>query len=72
MLLDIGLPDIDGYTVCRKLRARSSVPILVLTAKGAEVDRVIGLELGADDYIVKPFGLRELVGANTGGPPAHQ
>lgn len=61
VLLDLGLPDIDGYTVCQQLRARSSVPILVLTARGAEVDRVVGLELGADDYIVKPFGFRELV-----------
>jgi two-component system, OmpR family, response regulator RegX3 len=61
VLLDLGLPDVDGYSVCRQLRARSSVPILVVTAKGAEVDRVIGLELGADDYVVKPFGLRELV-----------
>jgi DNA-binding response OmpR family regulator len=61
ILLDLGLPDIDGYTVCQQLRARSSVPILVLTARGAEVDRVVGLELGADDYIVKPFGFRELV-----------
>jgi two-component system, OmpR family, response regulator RegX3 len=61
VLLDLGLPDVDGYSVCRQMRARSSVPILVVTAKGAEVDRVIGLELGADDYIVKPFGLRELV-----------
>jgi DNA-binding response OmpR family regulator len=61
VLLDLSLPDIDGYAVCRQLRARSSVPILVLTARGAEVDRVVGLELGADDYIVKPFGFRELV-----------
>jgi DNA-binding response OmpR family regulator len=61
VLLDLGLPDIDGYTVCRQLRSRSSVPILVITARGAEVDRVIGLELGADDYIVKPFGFREVV-----------
>jgi DNA-binding response OmpR family regulator len=61
ILLDLGLPDIDGYEVCRQLRSRSSVPILVLTARGAEVDRVVGLELGADDYIVKPFGFRELV-----------
>lgn len=61
VLLDLGLPDIDGYAVCRQLRSRSSVPILVLTARGAEVDRVVGLELGADDYIVKPFGFRELV-----------
>jgi DNA-binding response OmpR family regulator len=61
VLLDLGLPDIDGYAVCRQLRSRSSVPILVITARGAEMDRVIGLELGADDYIVKPFGFREVV-----------
>jgi DNA-binding response OmpR family regulator len=61
VLLDLGLPDIDGYAVCRELRSRSSVPILVITARGAEVDRVVGLELGADDYIVKPFGFREVV-----------
>jgi DNA-binding response OmpR family regulator len=61
VLLDLGLPDVDGYSVCRQLRARSAVPILVITARGAEVDRVVGLELGADDYIVKPFGFRELV-----------
>ena len=61
VLLDLRLPDIDGYTVCRVMRERSQVPIIMVTAKGEEVDRVIGLELGADDYIVKPFGLRELV-----------
>jgi two-component system response regulator RegX3 len=61
VLLDLRLPDIDGFTVCRELRTRSSVPIIVVTAKGEEVDRVVGLELGADDYVVKPFGLRELV-----------
>jgi DNA-binding response OmpR family regulator len=61
VLLDIRLPDVDGYTVCRELRARSSVPIIMVTAKGEEIDRVVGLELGADDYIVKPFGLRELI-----------
>jgi len=61
VLLDLGLPDIDGYAVCQQLRARSSVPILVVSARGAEMDRVVGLELGADDYIVKPFGIRELV-----------
>ncbi len=61
VLLDLGLPDVDGYTVCQQMRARSSVPILAVTARGAEVDRVVGLELGADDYIVKPFGFRELV-----------
>lgn len=61
VLLDLRLPDIDGYDVCRGLRQRSDVPIIVVTAKGEEADRVIGLELGADDYVVKPFGLRELV-----------
>ncbi|MGZ4119148.1 MAG: response regulator transcription factor [Actinomycetota bacterium] len=61
VLLDLGLPDMDGYEVCRTLRARSEVPIIVITARSEEVDRVIGLELGADDYVVKPFGFRELV-----------
>ena len=61
VLLDLGLPDIDGADVCRLLRARSDVPIIVLTARGDELDRVLLLELGADDYVVKPFGFRELV-----------
>ena len=61
VLLDLGLPDVDGFEVCRRLRAASDVPIIVVTARGEEVDRVIGLELGADDYIVKPFGFRELL-----------
>ncbi len=61
VLLDVGLPDTDGFTVARELRRRSAVPIIVVTAKGEEIDRVVGLELGADDYIVKPFGFRELV-----------
>ena len=61
VLLDLRLPDTDGYTVCRELRARSDVPIIMVTAKGEEIDRVVGLELGADDYVVKPYGLRELV-----------
>jgi DNA-binding response OmpR family regulator len=61
VLLDLGLPDLDGFDVCRELRARSDVPIIVVTARSEEVDRVVGLELGADDYIVKPFGFRELV-----------
>jgi DNA-binding response OmpR family regulator len=60
VLLDLGLPDVDGYEVCRALRKRSDVPIIVITARGDEVDRVVGLELGADDYVVKPFGFREL------------
>ena len=61
VLLDLRLPNLDGYSVCRELRARSDVPIIMVTAKGEEIDRVLGLELGADDYIVKPFGFRELV-----------
>ena len=61
ILLDLGLPDMDGYDVCRSIRATSDVPIIVLTARGEELDRVLGLELGADDYVVKPFGFRELV-----------
>ena len=61
VLLDLRLPGMDGVEVCRRLRARSDVPIIVVTAKGEEVDRVVGLELGADDYIVKPFGFRELL-----------
>ncbi len=61
VLLDLRLPDIDGLEVCRRLRERSRVPIIVVTARGEEVDRVVGLELGADDYVVKPYGLRELV-----------
>ena len=61
VLLDLGLPDIDGYEVCRRIRAQASTPIIVITARGDEVDRVGGLELGADDYVVKPFGYRELV-----------
>jgi two-component system, OmpR family, response regulator RegX3 len=61
VLLDVRLPDLDGFAVCRELRTRSDVPIIMVTAKGEEIDRVVGLELGADDYVVKPFGLRELV-----------
>jgi len=61
VLLDLRLPDGDGYDVCRELRARSAVPIIMVTARGEEVDRVVGLELGADDYVVKPFSVPELV-----------
>jgi DNA-binding response OmpR family regulator len=61
VLLDLGLPDLEGNVVCQRLRARSSVPIIVVTARGEEIDRVVLLELGADDYVVKPFGIRELV-----------
>ncbi len=61
ILLDIMLPVMDGFEVCKKVREVSSVPILMLTAKEEEVDKVLGLELGADDYITKPFGMRELI-----------
>jgi DNA-binding response OmpR family regulator len=61
ILLDLRLPDIDGFDVCRRIRAVDDVPIIAVTARGEEVDRVIGLELGADDYVVKPFGFRELL-----------
>ncbi len=59
VVLDIMLPKVDGLEVCRQLRARSSVPIIMLTAKAEEIDKVLGLELGADDYITKPFSMRE-------------
>lgn len=61
MLLDIGLPDFDGFEVCRRIRLTSQVPIIMLTARADEIDRVFGLESGADDYVAKPFGLRELI-----------
>ncbi len=61
VLLDLGLPDTDGLDVCRSLRARSNVPIIVISARSDEVDRVAGLELGADDYVSKPFGVREVI-----------
>jgi two-component system, OmpR family, response regulator RegX3 len=61
VLLDLRLPDMDGLDVCRQIRERSDVPIIVVTARGEEADRVVGLELGADDYVVKPFGIRELI-----------
>ncbi len=61
VLLDLGLPDLGGNVVCQRLRDRSAVPIIVVTAHGEEIDRVVLLELGADDYVVKPFGFRELV-----------
>jgi len=61
VLLDVMLPDGSGYDVCRELRRDSKVPIIMLTARGEETDRVVGLELGADDYVVKPFSAREVV-----------
>ena len=61
VLLDLMLPGIDGYQVCRELRAKSSVPVIMLSAKGEVFDKVLGLELGADDYIIKPFDSKEMV-----------
>jgi DNA-binding response OmpR family regulator len=61
IILDIMLPKIDGTEVCRRIRSQSDVPIIMLTAKDDEIDRVVGLELGADDYVTKPFAVRELV-----------
>ena len=62
VLLDLMLPGLTGTEICRRLRAESAVPIIMLTAKGAEVDRVLGLEIGADDYVTKPFSMAELMG----------
>lgn len=61
VILDVMLPKLDGFEVCRILRRESDVPILMLTARGEEIDRVVGLELGADDYVTKPFSIRELM-----------
>ncbi len=61
VLLDLGLPGIDGIEVCRRIRAQSDVPVIMLTARDAEVDKIVGLEIGADDYVTKPFSPRELV-----------
>ena len=61
VILDVMLPDLDGFEVCRRVRAESDVPILMLTARGEETDRIVGLELGADDYLPKPFNPRELL-----------
>jgi len=60
VILDVGLPDINGFETCRRLRRFSDVPVLFLTARGDEVDRIVGLEIGADDYVVKPFSPREI------------
>ena len=61
LLLDIMMPKMDGYEVCRKIREKRNVPIIMLTARADEVDKVVGLEMGADDYVTKPFGNRELI-----------
>lgn len=61
VILDVMLPDADGFEVCRRIRERGSIPVLMLTARGEETDRIVGLELGADDYLAKPFSPRELL-----------
>ncbi len=61
VILDVMLPDLDGFEICRRIRASSDVPVLMLTAKGEETDRIVGLEIGADDYLPKPFNPRELL-----------
>jgi DNA-binding response OmpR family regulator len=61
VLLDVMLPDLDGFEVCRRIRARADTPVLMLTARGDDTDRIVGLELGADDYLPKPFNPRELL-----------
>src|SRR5512138_1364940 len=61
ILLDLMIPEVDGLDVCRELRQSSGVPIIMITARGEEVDRVVGLEIGADDYVCKPFSVRELM-----------
>jgi two-component system, OmpR family, catabolic regulation response regulator CreB len=61
VVLDIGLPDISGFEVCKTIRAFSNIPILFLTARNHEIDRIVGLEIGADDYVIKPFSPREVV-----------
>lgn len=61
VLLDLGLPDLEGSVVCQRMRANSSVPIIVVSSRGEEIDRILLLELGADDFVVKPFGFRELI-----------
>ena len=61
ILLDIMMPKMDGYEVCKKIREKKNTPIIMLTARAEELDKVLGLELGADDYVTKPFGVRELM-----------
>jgi DNA-binding response OmpR family regulator len=61
LILDVMLPDLDGFEVCRRVRASSDIPVLMLTARGEDTDRIVGLELGADDYLPKPFNPRELL-----------
>jgi len=61
ILLDVGLPDIDGFEVCRRIRMQSGAPVIFLTARSEEIDRIVGLEIGGDDYVAKPFSTRELL-----------
>jgi DNA-binding response OmpR family regulator len=61
LVLDVGLPDFDGFEVCRRLRKTSAIPVLFLTSRSDEIDRVVGLEIGGDDYLAKPFSTRELL-----------
>src|ERR1700733_8275327 len=61
VILDVGLPGEDGLSICRRLRGQSTVPIIMVTARGSDTDRIVGLEIGADDYLPKPFNPRELV-----------
>jgi DNA-binding response OmpR family regulator len=61
VILDVMLPDLDGFEVCRRIRAKSQIPVLMLTARGDDLDRIVGLEIGADDYLAKPFNPRELL-----------
>ena len=68
ILLDLNLPDIDGLEVCRRIRATSQVPILMLTARDDDIDKIVGLEVGADDYVTKPFNPRELVARDQDDP----
>ena len=77
VLLDLGLPDMDGLDVARAIRAKAAVPIIIVSARGDELDRVLGLELGADDYVVKPFSQRELLArikavTRRGAPENHE
>jgi len=71
LILDLMLPGEDGLSLCRELRSRSQVPVIMLTARGEDVDRIIGLELGADDYVVKPFGISELLARCEGALRRH-
>ena len=72
VILDVMLPDGDGFEVCRRIRASSDVPVIMLTARGDDADRIVGLELGADDYLPKPFNPRELLARIRAGAPAQR